>query len=193
MVHASTCMRSSTTTHDGSRRILSWTLEERLGSGATCRVSREAARHVVDISGEPTVVVDSGSENVNREVDDLLESLDLTRVMAQIEVTFSNSTIEAFWRSLKHAWIYLHTLDNMGSVRRLIQFYVTAHNEVMPHAAFEGQTPDEMFFGTRDGVIVELAALRREAREDRMKTNRFARCGVCDGESDSAVLQVQRL
>ena len=176
-----------------SRRILSWTLEERLGSGATCRVLREAARQIVDISEEPIVLVDSGSENVNREVDDLMESVDLTRVLAQVEVTFSNSMIEAFWRSLKHAWIYLHTLDNMASLRRLIQFYVTSHNEVMPHAAFEGQTPDEMFFGTGGGVIVKLAALRKAAREERMTTNRLVRCGVCVGESDSTLLQVQRL
>jgi transposase InsO family protein len=176
-----------------SRRILSWTLEDRLGSGATCRVLRQAARQVVAISEASTVVVDSGSENVNREVDDLLESVDLTRVLAQVEVTFSNSMIEAFWRSLKHAWIFLHPLDNMASLRRLIEFYVTSHNEVMPHAAFEGQTPDEMFFGTGGGVTVELAALRKAAREERMKTNRLARCGVCVGESDSAMLQVQRL
>jgi len=89
----------------------------------------------------------------------------LTRVLAQVEVTFSNSIIEASWRSLKHAWIYLHTLDNMASLLRLVQFYVTSHNGVMPHAAFEGQTPDEMFFGTGGAVIVELAALRKAARQ----------------------------
>jgi hypothetical protein len=30
---------------------------------------------------------------------------------------------------------------------RLIPFYVKAHNEVAPHSAFQGQTPDEVFFG----------------------------------------------
>ena len=176
-----------------SRRILSWTLEDRLGSGATCRVLREVARQVVAISEDSTVVVDSGSENVNREVDNLLESVDLTRVLAQVEVTFSNSMIEAFWRSLKHAWIYLHPLDSMTSLRRLIEFYVDAHNQVIPHSAFEGQTPDEMYFGTGDAVIEELVVLRRAAREERMKANRLARCGVCVGEPDSRALHVQRL
>jgi transposase InsO family protein len=59
--------------------------------------------------------------------------LSLTRVLAQVEVTFSNSMIEAFWRSLKHSWIFLHSLDNFTALGRLIEFYVTAHNEVMPH------------------------------------------------------------
>jgi len=100
-----------------SRKILSWTLEDRLGSGATCRILREAASQIV-AAKEPTVVFDSGSENVNREVNDLLESVDLTRVLAQVEVTFSNSMIEAFWRSLKHAWLYLHSLDNITRTAR---------------------------------------------------------------------------
>jgi transposase InsO family protein len=122
-----------------SRRILSWTLEDRLGSGGTCRILREAAVQLSNRSGETTVVADSGSENVNGAVDETLKGEELTRVLAQVEVTFSNSMIEAFFRSLKHSWIYLHTLDNFTALGRLIEFYVTAHNEVMPHSAFEGK------------------------------------------------------
>jgi len=83
-----------------SRRILSWTLEARLGSGGTCRILREAAAQLGRYSRETTVVADSGSENVNGDVDDLLEGEELTRVLAHVEVTFSNSMIEAFWGSL---------------------------------------------------------------------------------------------
>ena len=140
-----------------SRRILSWALEDRLGSGATCRVLQEAASQISADTGDPIVVADSGSENVNREVDDLLENVDFRRVLAQVEVTFSNSMIEAFWRSLKHSWIYLHRLDTAAALRRLVEFYVTAHNEVMPHSAFEGQTPDEMYFGNGGAVAINLA------------------------------------
>jgi transposase InsO family protein len=171
-----------------SGRILSWALEDRLGSGATCRVLHEAASQISSDSGAPTVFADSGSENVNREVDELLERVDLRRVLAQVEVTFSNSMIEAFWRSLKHSWIYLHSLDTVTALRRLVEFYVTAHNEVMPHSAFQGQTPDEMYFGIGDAVAVNLAIARRAAREERMKANRAARCGVCIGEGDPRAL-----
>jgi transposase InsO family protein len=175
-----------------SRRIMSWALEDRLGSGATCRVLREAASQIgTDFAG-PTVVADSGSENVNREVDALLERVDWRRVLAQVEVTFSNSMIEAFWRSLKHSWIYLHSLDTAAALRRLVEFYVTAHNEVMPHSAFDGQTPDEMYFGTGGAVTINLAIARQAAREERMKVNRAAWCGVCIGEGDPRALQSQR-
>jgi putative transposase len=174
-----------------SRKILSWTLEDRLGSGATCWILREAASQIV-AAKEPTVVFDSGSENVNREVNDLLESVDLTRVLAQVEVTFSNSMIEAFWRSLKHAWLYLHSLDNITVLHRLIEFYVVAHNQVMPHSAFGGETPDEMFFGIGDAVALELVTARKAARAKRITDNRAAACGVCSGEPYSWALQLQR-
>ena len=175
-----------------SRRILSWTLEERLGSGGTCRILREAVVQLNDCPDHPIVVADSGSENVNGAVDDLLDGEDLTRVLAQVEITFSNSMIEAFWRSLKHGWLYLHTLDSLAALRRLIEFYVTAHNEVMPHSAFQGQTPDEVFFGIGDEVSKKLCDDRKTAREERMRGNRAARCGRCTGKISSGALLLQR-
>jgi putative transposase len=175
-----------------SRRILSWCLEERLGSGGTCRILREAVVQLNDCPGHAVVVADSGSENVNGSVDHLLNDEELTRVLAQVEVTFSNSMIEAFWRSLKHSWLFLHALESFTALGRLIEFYVEAHNTVMPHSAFDGQTPDEMFFGTGDSVPSQLAVSRERARDERMKANRAAACGVCVPDADSEALLLQR-
>jgi hypothetical protein len=97
-----------------------------------------------DCPEQTIVVADSGSENVNGAVDDLLDGEALTRVLAQVEITFSNSMIEAFWRFLKHSWLYLHPLDSF--------------------------------------------AARKTAREERMKENRAAGCGVCVGETSSGAL-----
>ena len=36
-----------------SRRILSWTLESRLDSGATCRILRDAAKEIIGNVGRP--------------------------------------------------------------------------------------------------------------------------------------------
>jgi hypothetical protein len=100
--------------------------------------------------------------------------------------------IEAFWRSLKHSWLYLHSLESIESLRRLVDFYVRQHNGVMPHAAFEGQTPDEMYFGRGDPIVVKLAAARIKAREERIKANRTSQCGVCNSDTSSPALQPQR-
>jgi dienelactone hydrolase len=62
----------------------------------------------------------------------------------------------------------------------------------MPHAAFNGQTPDEIYFGNGDAVVIDLAAARVSARQERMKANRMAICGVCVGGHDSGASQLQR-
>jgi len=175
-----------------SRRILSWRLEERLGSGGTCHILREAVVQVKNCPEQTIVVADSGSENVNGAVDGLLDGEELTRVLAQVEITFSNSMIEAFWRSLKHSWLYLHSLDSLAALRRLIEFYVDQHNGVMPHSAFQGQTPDEIFFATGDDVAQKLANARKAAREKRLNENRAAACGACVLETSSGALLLQR-
>ena len=60
----------------------------------------------------------------------------------------------------------------MATVRRLVAFYVEEHNEVLPHSAFRGQKPDEMYFETGDAVPVELATRAGDARRARGEVNR---------------------
>ena len=61
---------------------------------------------------------------------------------------------------------------------------------VMPHAAFNGQTPDEMYFGNGDAVVIDLVAARARARHERIKANRVAACGMCAEGPDFAALQL---
>jgi putative transposase len=132
-------------------------------------------------AGRPLLYADSGVENVNGEVNATLFSACLDRILAQVEVGFSNSIVEAFWRSLKHQWLFLNSLDTVARVRALVEFYVTEHNTKMPHAAFGGQTPDEMFFGTGRNVPEELAAAKTNARAARLAANRAMSCESCLG------------
>jgi len=77
-------------------------------------------------------------------------------------------------RSTAAGWI-----RRAGYLRRLVAFYVEEHNARVPHAAFEGQTPDEMYFATGGHVPGQLAVARAEARRRRLEVHRAARCGVC--------------
>jgi hypothetical protein len=80
---------------------------------------------------------------------------------------------------LKHQWLYLHTLDNLATVRKLVAFYVTEHNQTIPHSAFQGQTPDEVYFERGAHVPDELATGRYAARRQRVADNRSAACAAC--------------
>lgn len=87
--------------------------------------------------------------------------------------------IEAWWRQLKHQWLFLNELDSTTSVRKLIAFYVEQHNAVVPHFAFQGQTPDEMYFGTGASVPATLKEKRAEARAARLAHSRAVTCARC--------------
>jgi transposase InsO family protein len=167
-----------------SRRILAWMIAERFHPAITAQLLLDASKSMT--SGQPMVLVDGGVENFNSAVDEVIESGLLKRVLAQTEITFSNSLIESWWRVLKHQWLYLNTLDTVATVRKLVAFYVEQHNNHLPHSAFRGQTPDEMYFGTGADIPQQLEAAHVAARASRLKANREQRCQLCT-ESEKLV------
>ena len=80
---------------------------------------------------------------------------------------------------------FLNTLDSVETVQKLVRFYVTEHNERLPHSAFRGQTPDEMYFGIGGDVPDALDASRIAASKERLAVNRALSCAVCEATSDS--------
>ena len=167
------------------RKILAWTVAARLEPTSTCQMLLAAGKHLVS-AGRPLLFADSGIENINSVVDATLFSACIERVLAQVDVTFSNSMIEALWRSLKHQWLYLNSLDSVERLRTLVAFYVEQHNTQMPHAAFSGQTPDEMYFGTAVDLPAQLAAARNKARAERLAANRAMTCDQCSSQPISS-------
>jgi transposase InsO family protein len=161
-----------------SRRILAWKVSPAFDVNATAEILLTACKGVVG-SGVPTLMADGGVENFNGPVDELIHSGLLRRVLAGTEITYSNSMIESWWRVLKHQWLYLNTLDTVRAVEKLVAFYVKEHNSTLPHSAFRGQTPDEMYLGSGDNVPAELEAARRLARQARAEANRSQDCATC--------------
>jgi len=84
----------------------------------------------------PKVYMDSGVENLNTQVDALVASGTIRCIIAQVDVVFSNSMIESWWRILKHGWLYLNTLESIDDVRKHTTFYVYQHNRFVPHSTF---------------------------------------------------------
>jgi transposase InsO family protein len=161
-----------------SRRILAWKVSAMFDAAATAELLLDASRTLVETT--PTVLADGGVENFNGHVDELIDSGVLNRLLAMTDISFSNSLIESWWRSLKHQWLFLNTLDSVAAVERLTRFYVDEHNTRLPHSAFRGQTPDEMYFGTGPDVPDELEVQRCAARKARMEANRAVVCRVCE-------------
>ena len=162
-----------------SRRILAWRVAETFAPVNSVAVLVEASRGATPSATTPVVLADAGVENVNAQVDDLIATGVLRRLLAFTELKFSNSMIEAWWRCLKHQWLFLHPLDSVATIRRLVTFYVHEYNHMLPHSAFRGQTPDEMYFGTGDAVPADLMSRAAAARRARVQANRSASCETC--------------
>ena len=84
----------------------------------TVAVLVEAGRSATPSATAPVVLAGAGVENVNAQVDELITAGVLRRVLAFTELKFSNSMIEAWWRALKHQWLFLHSLESVTTVRR---------------------------------------------------------------------------
>ena len=162
-----------------SRRILAWRVADSFAPVNSVAVLLDASRAATSSDSIPVVLADAGVENVNAQVDALISTGVLRRILALTELKFSNSMIEAWWRSLKHQWLFLHSLDSASTVRRLVAFYVDEHNRVLPHSAFRGQTPDEMYFGTGGALPADLMSRAAAARRARVEANRSAACETC--------------
>ena len=161
-----------------SRRILAWKVSATFDRIITAELLLSASRGLVD--EKPTLLADGGVENFNNAVDELVDSGLLRRLLAMTEISFSNSLIESWWRTIKHQWLYLNTLDTVRTLEKLVAFYVDEHNMRLPHSAFRGQTPDEMYFGTGDAIPDELDVAKNVARQFRMEVNRATSCPTCE-------------
>jgi putative transposase len=169
-----------------SRRVLAWRVTDRFPVESTVSVLEEAAALAVTRDVQPELIADGGVENFNAEVDGLVATGMLRRVRALVDVKFSNSMIESWWSTLKHQWLYLHRLESVAGVRRHVAFYVPEYNGEIPHSAFRGQTPDEVYYGHGGRIPIDLEAARRAARARRLATNRGASCGRCASKSEVA-------
>ena len=83
----------------------------------------------------------------------------------------------AGWPRLAPMW---SRSTSVRTVAKLVAFYVDEHNMRLPHSAFRGQTPDEMYFDTGDPIPDELDAAKNVARESRMEVNRATLCPTCE-------------
>src|SRR5688572_19876785 len=82
-----------------SRRILAWRVADTFAPVNSVAVLLAASRGATSSDTPPVVLADAGVENVNAQVDALVSTGVLRRVLALTELKFSNSMIEAWWRS----------------------------------------------------------------------------------------------
>lgn len=64
-----------------------------------------------------------------------------------------NIYIERFWRSIKHEWIYLHSVSTVNEMMKIVKEYMHYYNFQRPHQSLNYQTPAQVY-EQNGGIIV---------------------------------------
>ncbi len=96
-----------------------------------------------------TFVTDGGVENVNTTVRDFLDTTnqDIKHLIAQKDIPFSNSKIEAFNKIIKHQFLLPQNLTNRKQLETALVVDVLTYNTIRPQLSLQGNTPQETFLG----------------------------------------------
>jgi hypothetical protein len=103
----------------------------------------------------------------SRHVDDVVQSKDLRAHAASSvgRLELQHRSIDFFGQKVNRAvrplpdvadpllelgqeWLFLHSLDRVATIPRLVAFCVHEYNTVLPQSAFRGRPPDEIYAGT---------------------------------------------
>lgn len=163
-----------------SRKILAHAVSDTKTAEESSLLVREACASL-GVGSQPLIIADDGGENCadNPSIASALLDTGSTMAIAGVDLLCSNSMIERFWMQLKHNYLFTQRLDSMAALRRFVDFFAEQHNEVIPHSAFNGQTPAEVFLGAEVDLPQVLADKRLAAKEARVIANRAASCGLC--------------
>jgi putative transposase len=161
-----------------SRRILAWRVADTFAPVNSVAVLVEASRGATPSATTPAVLADTGVENVNARVDDLITAGALRRVWAFTELKFSNS--------MNRSVVALPEINGSSSTRwTASRPSVDWSRSTSPNtiACFRirrfADRRDEMSFGTGDAVPADLTSRAAAARRTCIEANRTASCERC--------------
>jgi putative transposase len=166
-----------------SRYVLAWNVSPDYGGLNTKKLLERAISKAKSFGFDivPNVFVDSGSENLNKYVDALVFSNQITRTIAQIDVDQSNSMIEMLFHRMKHRHLFRVPLTNLDVLIKEVDFYINEDNSAIPKSILKGATPEEVMLGkwTVDKInLIKEKIL--ETKASRIQKNMEFKCQPCN-------------
>lgn len=124
-------------------------------------------------------VTDGGTENVNTTVQDFLvtTNLDIIQLIAQKDIPFSNSQMEAVNKIMKHQFMLSQHLENRKQVLLALANDVVTYNTIRPQLSLQGNTPEETF----DGKILDITTYKTHFRDQKLLRTTTNQQNVCKG------------
>lgn len=138
-----------------SRKVLSWRLSNTLDVAFCLNALDEA----VERFGKPEIFnSDQGSQFTSNDFTGKLENLEIRISMDGKGRAKDNIYVERLWRSLKYEEIYIKGYSTVADCTEGIKRYFEFYNTERFHQSLEYWTPDEIYFGLKDGQDLGLAS-----------------------------------
>ena len=129
-----------------SRRVLAW----RLSNTLTTDFCLEAVQEAITRHGPPEIFnTDQGCQFTSQEFTGLLKDHDIQISMDGTGRWRDNVFVERLWRSLKYEEVYLQAYETVHDAQEGLARYLTFYNEIRPHRALEGRTPEKVYHDHR--------------------------------------------
>ena len=125
-------------------------------------------------------LTDGGSENVNSIVSNFIDSPDIPieHLIAQKDVVFSNSMIEAINKIIKHQFLHPKEIVNENQLTNIMTDTISNYNTLRPQMSLGGNTPQETF----NGLSIDISRYTHNFKEQkalRKQLNKENACKVC--------------
>lgn len=161
-----------------SRAILKSFVARQCRTGIRAELLRQVHHEILQPSNLPhtLLMTDDGSENFGEALDFIrkAENPTIQHIIAQQDVEFSNSMIEAANKNLKYRFLYHQHIPGYEELCKYVQQAVEDYNN-RPHAVLNGLTPLEVL----NGKTIDKADLQKEmllAKAQRMTENKKETC-----------------
>jgi len=139
-----------------SRKIIAFRIMKSISSVSTVDLLKEAeAVSGIQPSEQVLLISDGGPENDNELVTTFVASSPLKHLIAQVDVYFSNSLIEAVNKILKYQYIFRKKYDSFEQLKRGLPEDIEDYHD-RPHGSHRGLSPNEAF----DGIVFDKCAYR---------------------------------
>jgi putative transposase len=126
-----------------SRRVLAW----RLSTTRTTDFCLDAVQDAVSRYGPPAIFnTDQGGQFTSHEFTGLLTHHGIQISMDGKGCWRDNVFVERLWKSIKYEEVYLHAYETVNAAHQGLECYLTFYNQIRPHQALDGQTPDQVYY-----------------------------------------------
>ncbi len=126
------------------------------------------------------LIVDSGPENNNIHVDNFISdsNINIQKLVALKDIKYSNSMIERANRTLKYRYIFPQEPKDRKHLELILRYFINDYNNIKPHGALGGLTPDEACRGLEIDEQHRTKQLEH-ARKERLRYNKENKCDLC--------------